>query len=169
MEKLFMLLPAMVLQQQTAEVIRECNPYTLRFGLMLSEQEIRLLVENRKDALEQTGRIEFGGGVIQKLIMEFADSAYLNQDDYADTLMQLQECFYYFKREAMEELSDEELIRLMKSYYENICQGSIEFLQTSMLENHCRDIRYGTQEYRGADGYEDDYVDFLDWDEKEWD
>ncbi len=164
-----MILPITVLEQQTAEVIKECNPYTLRFGLVLSQQEIRQLVENRKETLEQTGRIEFGGGVIQKLIMEFADSAYLNQENYADTLMQLQECFYYFKSEALEELSDDELIRLMKSYYEDVCQGSVEFLQTSMLENYCRDIRYGTKEYRGSDGYEEDYLDFLDWDEREWD
>ena len=164
-----MILPITVLEQQTAEVIKECNPYTLRFGLVLSQQEIRQLVENRKETLEQTGRIEFGGGVIQKLIMEFADSAYLNQEDYADTLMQLQECFYYFKSEALEELSDDELIRLMKSYYEDVCQGSVEFLQTSMLENYCRDIRYGKEEYRGSDGYEEDYLDFLDWDEREWD
>ena len=164
-----MILPITVLEQQTAEVIKECNPYTLRFGLVLSQQEIRQLVENRKETLEQTGRIEFGGGVIQKLIMEFADSAYLNQENYADTLMQLQDCFYYFKSEALEELSDDELIRLMKSYYEDVCQGSVEFLQTSMLENYCRDIRYGTKEYRGSDGYEEDYLDFLDWDEREWD
>ncbi len=163
-ENLFIMLPAPILNQQTAAVIRECNPYTQRFGLMLSEQEIGRLVENRREALEQMGRIEFGGGVIQKLIMEFADSAYLNQDDYADTLIQLQECFYYFKGEAQEELPDDELIHLMKLYYEDVCQGSVEYLQTTMLENHCRDIRYGTQEYRASDGYEDNYIDFLDWD-----
>lgn len=161
-----MLLPVALLKQQTAAALRDCNPYTSRFGLQLSEQEIGQLVENRKEVLEQTGRVEFGQGVIQKIVMEFADSVYLNQSDYVDILMELQECFYYYKKEAMEELSDDELIRLMKLYFEEICHGSVELLKTTMLENYCRDIRYGTTEYRDLNGYEDDYTDFLDWDEE---
>lgn len=168
MDNQFMLLPVAMLNQQTAAAIRDCNVYSAGFGLQLSEKEIHQLVENRKEALEQSGRVEFGGGVTQKIIMEFADSSYLNQDDYVNTLMQLQECFYYFKKESMEEMSDDDLLRLMKSYYEDICQGSIEYLQSTMLENHCRDIRFNTKEYRYMGGYEDNYEDFLDWDEKKY-
>jgi hypothetical protein len=127
-----------------------------------------MLVENRKETLEKNGRVEFGGGVLQKIILEFMDSPYLIQDNYSETLLQLQECFYYFKNESLEELSDDELIRLMKRYYDDVCQGSVDYLQSTMLENHCRDIRFGSDEYRDMDGYEDNYIDFLDWDEKEW-
>ncbi len=167
MDSQLLFLPVILLKQQTTAVLRECNDYTSRFGLQLSEQEIQQLAENRKEVLELTGRIEFGGGVIQKIVMEFADSAYMNQQDYVDILMELQECFYYFKKEAMEELTDDELITIMKLYFEEVCQGDVELLQTTMLENYCRDIRYGTKEYRDLNGYEDDYTDFLDWDEKE--
>lgn len=167
MDNQFMLLPGLFLKQQTAAAIRECNDYTTRYCLQLSEQEILQLVENRKEVLERTGRVEFGGGVIQKIIMEFADSAYINQQDYTETLMELQECFYHFKNESLENLTDDELIQLMKRFFEDVCQGSIEFLQTSMLENYCRDMRYGTKDYRTIDGYEDNYVDFLDWDGRE--
>ena len=168
MNNQFMFLPVMLMKQQTATMIRNCNDYTSRFGLKLSEQEILELVENRKMVLEETGRIEFSGGVIQKIIMEFADSVYVNQQDYVEILNELQECFYYFKNESLEELSDDELIELMKLYFEEVCHGSIELLQSSMLENYCRDIRYGTKSYQNDDGYEDDYTDFLDWDEKEY-
>jgi hypothetical protein len=167
MDNPIMFLPAILMKQQSAAVLRECNDYTVRYGLELSEQEIGRLVENRKEALELTGRIEFGGGVIQKIIMEFADSGYMNQSDYADNLMELQECFYHFKSDAIEALTDDELIKLMKFYFEEICHGSVELLKSTMLENHCRDIRYGTKEYQKLNGYEDDYTDFLDWDEKE--
>ncbi|MBP1756681.1 MAG: hypothetical protein H6Q59_3079 [Firmicutes bacterium] len=167
MDNQFMLLPGIFLKQQTAAAIRECNDYTTRYRLQLSEQEILQLVENRKEVLELTGRVEFGGGVIQKIIMEFADSVYINQQDYVDTLIELQECFYHFKNESLEELTDDELIKLMKMYFDDVCQGSVEFLQTSMLENYCRDVRYRTTNYRTMDGYEDNYVDFLDWDGKE--
>jgi len=163
----FMLLPLALQNQQTTLAIRTCNEFSAKFGLQLSETAIRQIVENHRQALENSGRIEFGGGVIQKIIIEFMDSPYINQDSYADTLMELQECFYYFKNESLEELTDDELIRLMKDYYDNICQGSVEFLQSTMLENYCRDIRYSKQEYRNMNGYEDDYVEFMDWDEKE--
>jgi hypothetical protein len=162
-----MLLPIALLNQQTAADVRRCNDLTQKYGLQLSEPEILLLVENRKDALEKSGRVEFGGGVIQKIIMEFADSPYLYQDNYVNTLMELQECFYYFKNDALEILSDDELIKRMKKYFDDVCQGSIEYLQTTMLENICRDIRYGTNKYKDMDGYEDNYIEFLDWDEKD--
>ncbi|MDF2483837.1 MAG: hypothetical protein K0R46_5 [Herbinix sp.] len=168
MNNQFMFLPVMLMNQQTVTIIRDCNDYTSRFGLKLSEQEILELVENRKMVLEETGRIEFGGGIIQKLIMEFADSVYVNQQDYVEILNELQECFYYFKKESLEEISDDELIGLMKLYYDEVCHGSIEFLRSSMLENYCRDIRYRTKDYQKVNGYEDDYTDFLDWDEKKY-
>jgi hypothetical protein len=125
-------------------------------------------VENRKEALERNGRIEFGGGVIQKIIIEFADSHYLYQDVYLNTLMELQECFYYFKNESLEGLSDDELIHMMKKYFDDVCQGSIEFLKTTMLENYCRDVRYESDDYRNSDGYEDNYIDFLDSNPDDW-
>lgn len=168
MDNQFMLLPTIFLKQQSAAVIQQCNDFTSRYQLSLTDEEIQQLIEHRREVLQQTGRVEFGGGVLQKIIMEFADSAYLYQQNYAETLMELQECFYYFKNEATENLSDDELIQIMKNYYEEVCQGSIEFLQSTMLENYCRDIRYGTKDYQNMDGYEDNYVDFLDWDEKEY-
>ncbi len=168
MDNQFMLLPMIFLKQQSAAVIQQCNDFTSRYQLSLTDEEIQQLIEHRREVLQQTGRVEFGGGVLQKIIMEFADSAYLCQQNYAESLMELQECFYYFKNEAIENLSDDELIQIMKNYYEEVCQGSIEFLQSTMLENYCRDIRYGTKDYRDLDGYEDNYVDFLDWDEKEY-
>ena len=167
MENQLMLFTAVMYQQAAILSIKECNSYTFRYGLKLSDQEIGQLAEQRKEVLEQYGRIEFGSGVLQKIIMEFADSAYINQQDYSDILMQLQECFYYFKGEALEELSDDELIKIMKYYYEDICQGSVEYLQESILENYCRDLRYNTGEYCAMNGYEDNYIDFYDDNERE--
>jgi len=161
MSEQFMFLPVALLNQHTETAIRKCNDYTTKHGLQLSEPDIHKLVENRKEALERNGRIEFGGGIIQKIIIEFADSPYLYQDVYVSTLMELQECFYYFKNEALEALSDDELIHMMKKYFDDVCQGSLEFLRTTMMENYCRDIRYGTDFYKNSDGYDDNYVDFL--------
>lgn len=167
MSEQFMLLPVALLNRQMIIQIRECNDYSANYGLQLSEADIHELVENRREALERSGRIEFGGGIIKKLILEFADSPFLMQDDYVETLTGLQEIFYYFKNEALEELTDDELIRVMKKYFDDTCQGSLEYLSTSILENYCRDIRCNTKEYLDTTGYDEDYIDFLDWDKEE--
>lgn len=163
----FLFLPVVLLNKHMITEVRKCNDYTNQFGLQLSEEEIGALVEHRKEALQKTGRIEFGGGIIRKLIMEFADSPYINQDNYLETLTELQELFYHYKNESMEELTDDELIKVMKHYFDDICQGSLEYLSSTALENYCRDIRCGKNDYRNFTGYEDNYIDFLDWDEEE--
>lgn len=160
----FMLLPVSELKKQMIEEVKSCNDFTVKYGLQLTEPDIQSLVENRKDALKSSGRIEFGGGILKKLIMEFADSPYIYQDNYVSILMELQECFYYFKSESLEELTDDELIHFMKIYFDDECQGSVDYLQSTALENLCRDTRYQTNEYSRFTGYEDNYEDFFDGD-----
>lgn len=169
MEHEFMLLPITGSDRQNASLIRECNSYTERYGLQLTEEAVQNLMLNRRESLMKYGRIEFGTSILPKLIMMFADSAYFKQEEYEELLIELQDCFYYFKQEAMEELSDDELIRIMRLYFEEVCQGSVEYLRSTMLENYCRDMRYDTKEYQLMGGYEDDYTDFLDWDGRMWD
>lgn len=163
----FMLLPVAVLKKQMIEEVKSCNDFTVKYGLQLTDPEIHSLVENRKEALKSNGRIEFGGGILKKLILEFADSPYIFQDNYVSTLMELQECFYYFKSESLEDLTDDELIHFMKKYYDDECQGSVEYLQSTALENLCRDTRYQTNEYNCLTGYEDNYENFFDGDRED--
>jgi hypothetical protein len=80
MSEQFMFLPVALLNQNSETAIRKCNEFTSKHGLLLSEPDIYQLVESRKEALEKSGRSEFGGGVIQKIIIDFADSPYLNQE-----------------------------------------------------------------------------------------
>ena len=53
------------------------------------------------------------------------------------------EGFYFFKGEAMEQISDDELIEFMKRDFDGKCQGSIEYLSGTSLEELCRGTRYG--------------------------
>ena len=68
------------------------------------------LAASRFSALKKTGRIEFGEGILPKLIQRFLDSPYLIQNTYEETLTQLQELFYELKNETKEHLSDDELL-----------------------------------------------------------
>ncbi|HOE57330.1 MAG TPA: DUF6323 family protein [Bacillota bacterium] len=128
---------------QTADELRNCNELTLRYGLSLTEQQIHNIVEKRFEALRDTGRMEFDRGILKKLIYEFCDSPYISQDNYEDTILELQDSFYYFKNESMELISDDELISFMKQHFDTVCQGSLEYLSGTSLEELCRNTRYG--------------------------
>ena len=125
------------MQQQTLAAQRElqaCNAYSARFGLTLWENEIAELVTSRAEALRAAGRIEFGGGVLPKLIRALCDSPFIMQEEYAAVLAELQEAFYRFKNETMDRLTDDELIELMVKVFNGRAQGSAEYLAGMSLE-----------------------------------
>lgn len=137
--------------QAVLKEIRDCNAFSSQFGLTLAEPEIRALAECRQKALHDTGRIEFGGGILPKLIYMFCDSPYLDQENYAATLVELQEAFYYYKGEAHERFSDDELIDFMVKVFHGRAQGSAEYLIGTSLDALCR---YASDPYDAQDADE---------------
>ena len=125
------------------------NQYTERFGLVLSEEEAKLLVQERFESLKEQQRVEFGKGILDKLIYTFCDSAYIFQDNYVDAITRLQEIFYLYKNESMDELTDDELIDYMKDAFEDECQGSLDYLEDTCLELFAREIRERTRKFIG--------------------
>lgn len=113
--------------------IKKCNEYTNKYGLILSENQISNLLERRKETLKEIGRIEFREGIIDKLIKEFCDSPYINQENYAETLYELIEIFYEYKNETMDLITDDELIEFMKKSFDGICQGDLEYLSGTVM------------------------------------
>ena len=113
--------------------IKKCNEYTSKYGLVLSDNQISNLLERRKETLKETGRIEFREGIIDKLIKEFCDSPYINQENYATTLYELIEIFYEYKNETMDLITDDELIAFMKKSFDGICQGDLEYLSGTVM------------------------------------
>ncbi len=143
-------------KNQEVSALRECNQFTKSFGLTLSDSDIQMLMEEKFRSLKNNGRVEFGEGILKKLVFEFCDSPYVLQDNYAETLQCLQEMFYYFKNESLDEYSDDELIGIMKEYFESECQGSVEYLQECKLEDICRKKRYQNVNYDWDDDREED-------------
>lgn len=150
-----------LIQKQAVNEIVKCNDYTERFGLVLTQKQAIELVETRSLSLRDNGRIEFGAGVIDKLIKEFCDSPYISMHNYESTLHELIEMFYYYKNETMDLISDDELIKFMKSSFDGICQGSLDLLSGRELFRLAKNLRYGLP----ADYTEENYTD----DEEEYD
>lgn len=130
-------------KKQLAMEIKKCNEVTIKYGVTLSDTQIENLINKRFESLKNTGRVEFGDGVLKELIEAFCDSPYIIQETYEETLEELQEIFYFFKGEAMEQIADDELIEFMKKCFNGECQGSIEYLSGTNLEELCRNTRYG--------------------------
>lgn len=140
------------LQIKAAEQeIRDCNVFSGRYGLTLSEVQIRELVAARSQALRAAGRIEFGGGILPKLIYAFCDSPYVEQETYAETLEELQEAFYYFKTESIDRFTDDELIEFMVKVFNGRAQGSAEYLTGTSLEALARYARAGFDPFDAED------------------
>ena len=64
--------------------IKRCNEITSKYGLVLSDNQISNILERRKEILKEKGRVELREGIIDKLIKEFCDSPYINQENYAE-------------------------------------------------------------------------------------
>lgn len=179
MKQQFCLIPNSIAQQLTVTEIIRCNQTTSRYGLTLKESDALELANTRSEVLESVGRIEFSGGTINKLIIGFCDSPYLTQANYAETLSELLETFYYLKNETLDEIDDDELIELMKKSFDQSCQGSIDLLQAREMEILARKIRYGISDLTDnsedlEDIFEDDtecssedemyfYEDEMEW------
>ena len=135
--------------------IKKCNEYTNQYGLMLTDNQITNLLERKKETLKETGRIEFREGIIDRIIKEFCDSPYINQDNYALTLYELVEVFYEYKNETMDLITDDELIIFMKKSFDGICEGDIEYLAGTIMYRMRENLLKGkTLDYEECDNYD---------------
>lgn len=137
-------------QKNQIQKVMQTNQYTERFGLVLSEEEANLLVQERSSSLRQEQRIEFGEGILPKLIFQFCDSPYLSQDNYMESIIRLQEIFYLYKNESLDDLSDDELLDYMKEKFDGVCQGDFEYLEGTVLEAFARNVRAESRKYMGS-------------------
>ena len=139
-------------EKKEMAVLMACNEKTETFGLSLTEQEARELVVCRNERLKKYRRVEFGNGILDKLIFTFCDSQYINQENYKETMEKLQDIFYCFKNEAEDQLTDDELLSFMREQFEEICMGDTEYLESTCLPRFAAAIRAGYRGYQESGG-----------------
>ena len=138
-------------QTQVKEVLAR-NRDTEKFGLALSEKEAQLLVAERGEVLRKERRVEFGQGILPKIIDTFCDSAYITQDSYCDTLIRLQEVFFLYKNEMLDEITDDELLEFMREQFDGVCCGDLDYLEGTCLDLFAQAIRAGYSGYEATGG-----------------
>lgn len=138
-------------QTQVKEVLAR-NRDTEKFGLALSEKEAQLLVAERGEVLRKERRVEFVQGILPKIIDTFCDSAYITQDSYCDTLIRLQEIFFLYKNEMLDEITDDELLEFMREQFDGVCCGDLDYLEGTCLDLFAQAIRAGYSGYEATGG-----------------
>ncbi|GAA0075826.1 DUF6323 family protein [Clostridium sp. CTA-5] len=155
MNKIINLFESNSLGKQVFNDIFKCNELTSEYGLTLHEDDIKEIIKTRNVVLEKSGRIEFNGQIINKIIVSFCDSPYISQYNYSYTINELVEIFYNYKNETLDYISDDELIEIMKKYFDNYCQGSLELLEGKVLYKIADNIRNGVKDYTNLDSEKD--------------
>ena len=138
--------------QNQIQKILEVNQKTARYGLELTEADAKTLAETRNSELRRQQRIEFGEGILPKLIDAFCDSPYMDQGTYVETLIRLQEIFFLYKNEMLDEISDDELLQFMREQYDEICFGDLDYLEGTCLNHFAQAIRAGYIGFRATQG-----------------
>ncbi|OGO90697.1 MAG: hypothetical protein A2Y17_03135 [Clostridiales bacterium GWF2_38_85] len=161
----FSLIPNDIFREIAISEIIERNEKTVEYGLILTKEAASELVQTRTNELTNTGRVEFGGATIQNIIDAFYDSPYINQYNYAQTLHELIEIFYYYKNETLDIISDNNLIYYMKSYFNGSCQGSLELLKNRELDELARKVRFSDFHFSEPNDISEFYyeVDYDEW------
>ena len=155
-----------LLERTQIQKVMESNQYTEQYGLTLSEQDAKILVQERKSTLIEQKRVEIGESILPRIIYEFCDSAFISQSNYVESLTRLQEIFFLYKNEMLDEISDEELLNFMKEQFETVCFGDFDYLEGTCLDIFAQAVRAGYRGYQqtGGRGEYAEFDEILRWD-----
>jgi hypothetical protein len=135
--------PAQIQLAKAVSELESCNREIGRHGLSLSTEDIQALVAGRLESLEVSERVEFGGGVAKDLVLAFASSSYVSQATFVQQVLELQDLFYEFKNESLEQIPDDELIAKMRSLFDDVANGDMVYLAEGLFDGLGRHVRDG--------------------------
>jgi hypothetical protein len=140
MEDLMVLFQGSALRRESISDILEVNGTTAQTGLVFLPRQAAALLKARDLALEGSGRLELGGGMVKKLILAFYDSPFFQNGQAVETLESLLEIFYQLKNETFDTLGDDELIAFLRNRFDGECRGSMELLRDAAFHHLSRVI-----------------------------
>lgn len=129
------------LKEMQIQEILDLNQNSAQFGLTLTSADVAEIITTRNQALQSYGRVELDLEIVRKLILNFCDSSLIAQEDYAVTLEELLEVFYYLKNETDDTIGDDALLRIIKDFFENTCGGSLDLLRGQELDEFVRHFK----------------------------
>lgn len=123
------------------KLILSTNKITDDKNLAFSSSEALELVINKNNVLNSIGRIEIDNTIIDKIILSFYDSEYIDLENYFEVINSLVETFYIYQNKFSNYLIDDELIEYLRECYDKC--GSIELLNSLYFDKLNYKITYG--------------------------
>ena len=87
-------------------------------GIVLSESDCKDIAEFRHDVLMETERIDVGLGIVGRIVKEFSDSGYVDQQNFRQVVEDLLECFYTVKNETEDKATDDQVMEFLHYLFE---------------------------------------------------
>ena len=128
--------------QTAAESLQEVNRETVRYGLTLTHEEVAAVVLARREALADTGRVDFSGELPAKFARAFCDSPEVSPGEWASLLGELILLFYEAKNsfdpacvrgKNVYAMADDALIARMRRWFDYPARGSLDCLADLLL------------------------------------
>lgn len=110
------------------ENVLACNHQIGQYGLMLTTEQAKQIVQTHQRALQDSHRIELNQTILDQMIVTFASSPYLSQDDFVDSIEALIALFYELKNQTWDMVSDADIIAFLKDAFDHHCSGSLTLL-----------------------------------------
>lgn len=129
MDEMMKNMPKSVEDDEKIFALARVNAAAEQIGLTLTKGQMLALVQAEERALLNAGRVEFGEGVLPKLVYAFCDSPCIADGEYFAVLRELTELFYDLKNDTDGALSDDELVDVMARVFNGRAQGSVAYLR----------------------------------------
>lgn len=143
-------------KEKNEAALLEVNEKIGQYGLVLTREEARYIIEVQHKSLADNDRIELGAGAAIKIAEKFAQSGYIERNDFAAEISELIDLFYYIKTEVRDSVSDNELIDVLYEFYTDKCGGSFELLSGREAEYIIRYFNNEKEDILHLE-YDDDY------------
>lgn len=98
--------------------LMELNKEIEENGIVLSEADCKDIAEFRHDVLVETERVDVGLGIVGRIIKEFSDSGYVDQQNFRQVVEDLLECFYTVKNETEDKATDDQVMEFLHYLFE---------------------------------------------------
>lgn len=128
--------------QENINNLINMNEITKDKNLILSNEEILMLIENKNNTLKDIGRIEVGKSITDDIVYAFYDSEYIDSDNYFETIYEIINIFYMFQDKFSDYLIDTEIIEYLRNNFDEL-GGSLELLGSVSFEKLNTKIMYG--------------------------
>ncbi|RDY24325.1 hypothetical protein CHF27_004375 [Romboutsia maritimum] len=116
--------------------ILKINHSSRKYGLTLSEENVKEIIDYRNNVLKNQGKVEMDIKPIKQLIKNIYTSPFTNKEYYLDTINHIQEVFYYLKYESQSKISDIEIIEKINDFY-NSSSGDIRTIKNMSQKFMC--------------------------------